>query len=719
MKLIIVESPTKAKTIQGFLTKSYEVISSMGHIIDLPPKKFGVDVDNDFAPQYVILKKDIANKLKDSADKAELVILATDPDREGEAIAYHIKSLIKSPAKRALFYEITKDAVIKSLDNLNSINMDKVEAQQARRILDRIVGYDTSPFLWSIFHKPSLSAGRVQSVALRLICEREQEIKNFKPEEYWEIKCNLNGKNEFTANLIKIEPPNGKLIKIEIPNAKEATQIEKELKAQDFIVKSFSKKDKQKSPSPPYITSTLQQDASSKLKFSTKQTMMMAQQLFEGIEIGEKGRVGLITYMRTDSFRIAPHAINEARDYILKELGKEYLPAKPRSYGKVAGAHEAIRPTSVYRTPEAVKQYLSGQQFRIYSLIWNRFVASQIQNAIYEHRKLTISAGKYELTAESENLKFAGFTKIYAPEIKKEETLPELVKGTKLNLREVLKEQKFTQPKPRYTEGTMVKELESNGIGRPSTYANIISRIIEKSYVNKIEGKLTPTELGEAVNKVLTSQFPDIFNVNFTREMEENLDKIEAKTTDRLTVLNSFYKPFKEDVIRFSQTKKEVRTEITEITNEKCELCGKPLVIKWGKHGKFLACSGFPECKNAKPINKSEEQTEITNEKCEHCGKQMVIKSGKYGKFLACSGFPECKNTKPINKPKVVVAKCPECGSDIIERHTKRRRLFYGCSNYPKCKFALWYKPVDKKCPSCGYPIMVERKKRTFTAYDL
>ncbi|MDI6840120.1 MAG: type I DNA topoisomerase [bacterium] len=656
MILIIVESPTKARTIQGFLDKSYKVVSSKGHIIDLSPKSFGVDVEDDFTPQYVVLKKDVANELKKVSVNADSILLATDPDREGEAIAYHIQSLIKKPANRILIYEMTKDAVQSSINNPGPIDFAKVEAQQARRILDRLVGYEVSPLLWKVLNKKDLSAGRVQSVALRLICEKELEIRNFKPEEFWEIKCKLQDGKPFFA----------KLVGVKLPNGKEAEKVEKEVKAKKFIVKDFKKQDKQRNPYPPYITSTLQQDASARLKFSTRQTMRVAQELFEGVKLGDEGSVGLITYMRTDSLRVADKAIYMAREYIEKEFGKDYLFPKPRIYEKkeVMGAHEAIRPTLVKRTPESIKKFLTMPQFKLYSLIWQRFVTSQMSSTLYDVRTMDIEAGEYNLKAESTTLKFDGFTKVCKIIVDKdEEPIPELNKETELTLLQIIKEQKFTKPKPRYTEGTMVRELESKGIGRPSTYAPIISRIIEKEYVKKIDGKLVPTALGEIINKILVSHFPNIFNVDFTRKMEEDLDKIEAKETDRVAVLKTFYKPFKEDVIEFKQAKSEVKEEITEITDKKCELCGKPMVIKWGK----------------------------------------------YGKFLACSGFPECKNTKPIT----INIKCPKCDKgEFIEKKTKKGKIFYSCSNYPDCKFALWYKPVATQCPSCGYPIMVEKRDK-------
>ncbi|MCK4353585.1 type I DNA topoisomerase [candidate division WOR-3 bacterium] len=698
MKLIIVESPTKARTLQGFLGTSYKVVSSKGHVIDLPPKSLGVDVANNFTPEYVILKPDIAKALKQASTDAKLILLATDPDREGEAIAYHIQSLIKKPAKRVLFYEITKEAIQEAIKNPGTIDVAKIEAQQSRRILDRLVGYEVSPLLWKTFNNYKLSAGRVQSVALRLICEREAEIRDFKPEEFWEIKCKLQPVHRDTCL-----PFLAKLIKIKISNAKEAKKVEQELKDAKFIVNSFKKEEKGKNPYPPYITSTLQQDASVRLRLSTKRTMRIAQQLFEGIKLEKKSSVGLITYMRTDSLRIADKAIFEARKYIEKELGKNYLSLKPRRYkGKVSmGAHEAIRPTSVKRAPELIRKSLTPEQFKLYSLIWQRFLASQMAQTKYEIKTMDITADKYWLRAESNTLKFPGFTKVYKIEVKKETVIPELLKGDKLTLIKVLKEQKFTKPKPRYTEGTMVRKLDAEGIGRPSTYAPIISRIIEKEYVKKEDRKLIPTELGETVNKILVSRFSDIFNVNFTRKMEESLDKVESKETTRTAVLKAFYKPFEKDVTEFVREKKNIKEEITEPTDKICELCGKPMVIKWGKYGKFLACSGFPKCKNTKPLEST--KLEAT---CPKCGAPLVIKEGKYGRFLACSNYPKCTFTKTFT----LDVKCPECGKELAERRTKKGRIFYGCTNYPKCKFATWYKPVAQKCEFCSYPILIEKK---------
>lgn len=649
MDLIIVESPTKARTIQWFLGDTYKVLSSMGHIIDLPPKSMGIDIAHDFAPQFVILNKKTANMLKKASKDAKEILLATDPDREGEAIAYHIQSLINKTARRVLFYEITERAIKEALKNLGEIDLAKVDAQQARRILDRLVGYEISPVLWQIFHRNVLSAGRVQTVALRLIWDREVAIRTFKPEEFWVMKCRLN--DVLVATLMDVQ----------LHNEDEVNKIESELKASKFIVENFTIEEKTKRPLPPYITSTLQSDAASKLGFTTKITMKTAQQLFEGIQL-KKARTGLITYMRTDSLRVAAHAVAGAKKYIEAAFGKEYVSPKFRMYGsKTSGAHEAIRPTGADRDPESIKEYLTPQQYKLYKLIWQRFIATQMAESIYEHRSLDISAGNYKFQAESDKLKFDGFTKVWPVKQKNDVILPEMKKGDELKLDEILKEQKFTTPPPRYTEGTMVRELESRGIGRPSTYEPIISKILDKHYVVKQKNELVPTELGETLTKVLISHFPDIFNVDFTSELEAKLDKIELKELDKLTVLHEFYEPFQTLMGEFNANKNEVRKEITEVTSEVCELCGKPMVIRWGKYGKFTACSGYPECKNAKPI---------------------IMKMG---------------------------VKCPKCGSDLIERRSKKGRLFYGCSGYPKCDFVLFYKPIPEKCEKCGYPLMIEK----------
>ncbi len=711
MKLVIVESPPKARTIQKFLSSEYMVLSSKGHIRDLPPREFGVDIKNGFKPTYKILKdkQKVVKGLKEKSKDANLIILATDPDREGEAIAYHILYVIGKPAKRALLYEITKEAVNDAIRNPEELNMAKVDAQQARRILDRLVGYEVSPLLWSVFKQRNLSAGRVQSVALRLVCEREKEIREFVPEEYWEINCRLNLKSQISnlksfivAKLIKIDEEKAK-----ITNEKEATKIESELKNEEFIVENFKKEEKKKMPSPPYITSTLQQDASIRLRFSTKKTMQIAQQLFEE---------GYITYMRTDSVRIAPKALDNIRKYINKILGREYLPDKPHFYKEkktAQAAHEAIRPTSVEKVPDKIKQDLTPDQFRIYSLIWRRTLASQISSALIEIRNLDIKAGKFLLRASGKKTIFSGFMAIYKIEQEKtsevitSQEIPEIEKGTFLNLLEVIKDQHFTKPRLRYTEGTMVKELEANGIGRPSTYAPTISRIIEKEYVTKENGKLLATDLGEAINTVLVARFPDIFNVDFTREMEENLDKIELEKLNWKMLLHNFYGPFKKDVIKFQEEREEVKTLMEEKSNEICEKCGKPMVIKLGKYGKFLACTGFPECKNTRPVDSDVKTApEKTGETCPKCGSPLVVKKGRYGQFIGCSNYPKCN----FIKPKSIGIKCPECGSELVEKKTKKGKIFYGCSNYPECKFAIWDKPISKKCSSCGNPFMVEKK---------
>ncbi|MDD2891282.1 MAG: type I DNA topoisomerase [bacterium] len=654
MELIIVESPTKARTIQGFLGDDYKVLSSMGHLVDLPRNTLSINVAKDFTPEYVVLNKKLASELVKASGKAKSIFLATDPDREGEAIAYHLKNIIHKPVKRALFFEITEKAVREALKNSGEIDDAKVEAQQARRILDRLVGYEVSPILWQIFHRNVLSAGRVQTVALRLICEKEEAIRKFKPEEFWTVKCFFDKDKKFFATLEDTE----------IHNKDEAEKVESELKSSPFIVEKFATEERQNKPLPPYITSTLQGDASTRLGFTTKTTMRTAQQLFEGIEL-KKGRTGLITYMRTDSLRVAEHAIVDARKYIGSEFGKDYLPSKFKVYAaKKSGAHEAIRPTGVGLSPESIKDSLTVQQYKLYNLIWQRFVASQMTNAIYEHSSIDISAGKYKLYTESDKLKFDGFIKVWPAKIKKEIPLPELKKGSTLTLEELIKEQKFTNPPSRYTEGTMVKELESKGIGRPSTYEPIISKILDKRYVCKQKAELVPTELGETLNKILISRFPDIFNIEFTSGLELKLDKIEEKEIDRLSVLKEFYTPFKKLVDNFNANKKEVKKEISQLLDEKCTLCGKQMMMRWGKFGKFIACSGFPECKNARPI---------------------LSKTG---------------------------TKCIKCDGDIIERRSKKGRIFYGCSNYPKCDFVLFYKPVNQKCEKCGYPLLVEKRRK-------
>lgn len=699
--LIIVESPTKARTIKRYLDKGYEVASSSGHILDLPGNKLGVDIEKDFEPSYVPIKGKgkIIKELKQISKKSGRVILATDPDREGEAIAYHIQKVIEREGERVLFYEITEEGVTKALKNPGKINMSKVNAQVARRILDRLVGYTVSPLLWKVFKKSTLSAGRVQSVALRLVCERESEIRSFVPQEYWNITVRLQKeetKDEFDARLLRLKPK----------TEKEAGEVVGDISEKKFVVKSFREGKKLRHPKPPYITSTLQQDASANLNMTASRTMKVAQELFEGVEVGGKA-IGLITYMRTDSVRIAGEKIKEARKFIKDTYGEEFIPQKPNIYKEkkgAQGAHEAIRPTTLKLPPSKVKRYLTYDQDRLYNMIWRRFLSSQGAAAVYSTRKSIIEAGKYEFEAASEMLDFLGFLSIAGIKEKEGDEVPKLREGEVLSLVSIKKEQEFTKPKPRYTEGSMVKELEARGIGRPSTYAPIIFTIIQRGYVRKEKGKLVPTELGEMVNRVLVKNFSELFDVKFTKEMEEQLDRVEARDIEKKELLSDFYGKFSKSIGRFDT--KEARESLEELTDEICEKCGKHMVIKIGKYGRFLACSGYPECKNTRPLNRNSGVEKI-GEKCPLCGKDLVIKNSRYGRFIACSGYPDCKFTKPLGTG----VRCPECGGEIVERRTKRGKIFYGCKNYPKCHFSMWNHPVQKDCPKCGYGIMGEKGK--------
>jgi len=714
--LVIVESPAKAKTINKFLGSDYIVKPTGGHIIDLPTNEIGIDIEKGFKPRYSVIKGKgkILQDLKKNAQKVDTVILATDPDREGEAIAWHIANRVvgkNQQSYRILLNQITENAVIKAIDNKSQLDLKKVYAQQARRVLDRLVGYKVSPFLWKTVYS-GLSAGRVQSVALRLIVERDTEIEAFVPEEYWDIKVLLSTKNneEFETKLIK---KNGKNIKLK--NSEESSAVVKELSSLSYMVKDVTKKKTKKNPSPPFITSTLQQEAARRYGFAVSRTMRIAQTLYEGVEL-KKGSVGLITYMRTDSTRIAPEAIQETRNFITDRWTRDYLPEKPNIYKtrkSAQDAHEAIRPTSITNTPGAVKEFLTGEQLKLYTIIWNRFVASQMKPAEYTVVTASIAAGEYELRASFSHIDFKGFLAVYE-ELKKdneEETstfeLPEtLAKGDPLSLKKVTPSQHFTKPPPVYTEASLVKEMESRGIGRPSTYAQTINTIQSRDYVKSEKRKLCATELGKNVNKILVKGFPYLFNVEFTANLEEELDKIESGESEWLDVMNDFYGPFSEALEKVNNQRKELKNSLIEETDELCEKCGKPMVIRWGRNGKFMACSGFPNCRNTKPI--SERETETTDEICDKCGSPMVVKLGKYGKFLACSNYPDCKNIKPFS----LGVKCPEkgCDGEIIEKKSRKGKLFYGCSRYPDCKFASWNKPVNVACRNCGSPTLIESK---------
>ena len=709
--LVIVESPAKARTLEKFLGKDFEVEASGGHVRDLPPKSLGVNIDKDFEPNYQIIKgkEKIIKELKAAAAKAEKVFLAPDPDREGEAIAWHLKELLSKngKVKRIEFHEITKQAVIEAVKHPREIDMARVDAQQARRILDRLVGYKLSPLLWKKVRK-GLSAGRVQSVAVRLICEREEEVGLFKKEEYWDIVANLSNQagSGLTAKLIArneetIGGRPGEKGKT-IPNETEAKSIVSAIESSSFAVKEVRKKEQRRFPAPPFITSTLQQEAARKLGFSAKKTMLLAQKLYEGVEVKGEERVGLITYMRTDSVRIAQEAEDEVRKYINDQFGKKYLPPAPIRYKKkkqAQDAHEAIRPTSILRTPEKMKASLKGDELKLYDLIWKRFVACQIEAAVFDQTSVDISAGNYLFRSTGSVVKFDGFIKVYEEsqdeEQEKEGTLPVLSAGEDLKLLDLQPHQHFTEPPPRYTEASLVKELEKRGIGRPSTYAPILSTIQDRGYVEK-EGKaLKPTEIGSTTNRLLVKSFPQILDPKFTARMEDDLDDILTHKAAWVPILKQFYGPFKQSLEEAEVNMEKVKKEI--MTEELCPKCGKKLVIRSGRYGDFLACSNYPKCKFTKDLETEKSKAEAIKEVCEKCGKPMAHKRSRYGEFLACTGYPDCKNIKPILK--TVGVKCPKCDGELVERRTKKGRVFYSCSNYPNCDFATWQKPVAKENP--------------------
>ncbi len=731
--LVIVESPAKAKTIGKYLGKDYTVKASVGHIMDLPKSKLGVDVEKDFEPHYIVIKgkAPIVKELKAAAKKADRILLATDPDREGEAIAAHIAEVISGSIKheevyRVLFNEITKKAILLAIEHPGKIDVNKVDAQQARRILDRLVGYQISPLLWKKVRR-GLSAGRVQSVALRLICEREEEIKAFVPEEFWSLTALLEGKTppQFEAKLLKKDEE-----KLRVKNNDEVRRIIADLEGKPYVVTKVEKKERRRNPVPPFTTSKLQQEGGRKLGFTAKRTMGIAQSLYEGVDVGEEGTVGLITYMRTDSTRVGKEAQDEARELIASKFGKDYVPEKPPVYASSKSAqeaHEAVRPTSVMREPDAIKQYLEPDQYKLYKLIWNRFVASQMNPAVIDQTSVDIKAGEYTFRATGSVVKFPGFMAVYmeekpedqASEDENEEAvLPPLTEGELLALIKLDPKQHFTQPPPRFSEALLVKTLEEKGIGRPSTYAAIISTIQERDYVNKVENKFRPTELGVLVNDLVVSHFPVVMDVAFTAKMEEELDKIEEGEMPWVEAVKGFYKPFSESLEKAQIEMRDVKAEQPP-TDIACEKCGKLMVIKWGRNGQFLACSGYPECKNTKPFIRKENgeveaaPEETTDEKCPKCGAPMVFKRGRFGKFLACSRYPECNYTQGISTG----VACPEDGGKLVERRSRYGKVFYSCSNYPDCKFAIWYKPVQRACPQCGAPFLVEKYSKKTGPY--
>ena len=746
--LVIVESPAKAKTINKYLGADFVVKASVGHIKDLPEKKLGVDIEHDFEPEYVTIKgkTKVIQELKDAAKQADSVYLAPDPDREGEAISWHIAEELKKSKGmtkniyRVMFNEITKKAVAEAIEHPGQIDAHKVDAQQARRILDRLVGYKISPLLWKKVQK-GLSAGRVQSVALRIICEREKEIAAFVTEEYWSITARLAAKQPpvFDAKLFKIGAK-----KAEIANEEQAKAIIADVRTAPFIVHDVTKKETRRNPVAPFTTSTLQQEAARKLRYSSKKTMSIAQKLYEGIDVGE-GPVGLITYMRTDATRISDEALSEARQYIGEKFGSAYLPAKPHTYKTQKAAqeaHEAIRPTSVYREPDKIKPHLSDEEFRLYELIWKRLLASQMQPAVMDVTTIDALAGKYLFRATGSVLKFAGFMKLYIegadPQSdqdqeqeqaqEKDVLLPPVEKGDALDLKDLMPKQHFTQPPSRYTEASLVKELEKQGIGRPSTYSTIISTIVDRQYVAIQARKIVPSELGMLITDLLVQNFPQILDVSFTANLEGQLDKIEEGEVNWVKSLHEFYHSFHQELERAASEMRNVKEEREEMTDEKCDKCGSPMKIKYGRFGKFLACSAFPKCKNtreyadpaaaapnADAAPEGNPAPEI-QETCENCGKPMVLKRGRFGSFLACSGYPECKTTRKIAKgkngetvvkpaPQMTDEKCEKCGANLLKRHG-RNGEFLACSNYPKCKFTkpLGSSGTGVKCTNEGCP---------------
>ena len=787
--LVIVESPAKAKTIKKYLGRGYEVEASLGHVKDLPKSKLGVDIQNDFETDYIVIpgKEKVLTKLKKLAKDAEAIYLAPDPDREGEAIAAHLAEELGDggarkkkkngvPVHRVTFNEITQRGVKEGFAQPRDIDWKLVDAQQARRVLDRLVGYQVSPLLWDKVRR-GLSAGRVQTVALRLIVEREREIKAFQKQEYWTIDAHLAGAKPpaFDARFLgKGEE------KVEIPNGEEAEKLRAALEQAQWSVRSVEKKERRRNAAPPFTTSKFQQDASRKLRFSVKRAMMLAQRLYEGVELGDEGLVGLITYMRTDSVRVSQDAVTEVRELIGSQYGQEYLPEAPNTYkSKKAAqeAHEAIRPTSPARHPDSIKQYLQEDEFKVYKLIWQRFVASQMNPAVFDQTTVDIDAAsggeKYWFRVTGSVLKFDGFLKVYeeSKESKDEEDealkhkLPPLEAGQALTLRELKPEQHFTEPPPRYNEASLVKELEERGIGRPSTYAAILGTIQERQYVQKNGGKFVPTEIGMVVTDLLVENFKDIFDPQYTARLEEELDEIEEGQEKWTDALREFYKKFQKD-LKYAEKHMENIKRMEKPTEEKCERCGAPLVIKWGRHGsfyacstydkddpntctftkenpidlpdldsadmqettqeeycencgrpmvlkrgrfgQFMACTGYPECKTTRRLDQGRKVPDIPlDEICPQCGRNMVLRHGRYGEFTSCSGYPECKYVKQ----NFIGVKCPECKTgEIVEKRARRKgNTFYGCSNYPKCKFTSASKPIAEKCPKCGGEYLVEK----------
>jgi DNA topoisomerase-1 len=777
--LVIVESPAKAKTIGKYLGKQYVVKASLGHVKDLPKKDLAVDIERGFEPTYVVIegKKKLLQELKQAAKKSAAIYLAADPDREGEAICYHLKEELEGrknggPAiHRVMFNEITANAIRKAFERPGTVDMHLVEAQQARRVLDRLVGYKISPLLWDKVRR-GLSAGRVQTVAVRLIVEREREIRQFEKREYWTIDVNLSAKKPPVLNARFIRRNDEA---VEIPNQSAAGAMVAQFSDSKFAAKSVVTREKRRNPVPPFITSTLQQEAARKLRFSVKRTMGLAQRLYEGIALGKEGLTGLITYMRTDSTRVSDDALREARAFIAEKFGAQYLPETPnvyRSKKDAQDAHEAIRPTSVAHTPEAVEKYLAEDELKLYRLIWMRFVASQMMPAVFDQTTIDVAAqgrdgAEYLFRATGSVPKFDGFLRVYeeGKDQKDEEDeelkhkLPAVTEGETLKLRSIEPEQHFTEPPPRYNEATLVKKLEADGVGRPSTYASIISTIQDRGYVKKEGGRFSPTELGMVVNDLLVASFDDIFDIRYTARMEGELDEIEEGKIEWRHAIGEFYEKFRQDLEHAEEHMEDIK-RMEKPTGLMCDKCGKPMVIKWGRHGSFIGCSGYPECTNTRElivdlpdVGNVDLTDQADEEYCENCGRSMVLKRGRFGTFYACSGYPDCKTTKRIGgeekkpdqlleekcpqcgnqlvlkhgrfgeftacsnypackyvKQKTIGMKCPECGQgELIERRSRRGKTFYGCNRYPECNFVAWSKPMDEKCPQCGSPYLLEK----------
>ncbi len=780
--IVIVESPAKAKTIGKYLGSGYEVLASLGHVKDLPKRDLGVDIEKGFEPTYTVIpgKEKVLTQLKKAASKAQAIYLAADPDREGEAICFHLAGELADghTLKRVTFNEITKRGVQEGFAHPTDIDQNLVDAQQARRVLDRLVGYQISPLLWDRVRR-GISAGRVQTVALRLVVDRERAVRAFVKEEYWTLDARLStGKApQFDARLTRKWNSDGTLPKEElaIANQEQADVLEGALSTATYKVRSVEVKERRRNPLPPFITSKLQQDAGRKLRFSVKRTMMIAQRLYEGVELGSEGMVGLITYMRTDSTRVSDDAVREAREFIGGQYGNGYLPAQANRYPSKKGAqdaHEAIRPASVLRDPESIKKYLNDDEYKVYKLIWQRFVASQMTPAVFDQTSVEIEASaqsgdRYQLRTTGSVLKFDGFLKLYEESKDRNDEedealkhkLPALKNGLDLKMIHLKKEQHFTEPPPRYTEASLVKELEERGIGRPSTYAAILSTIQDRGYVTKTGGKFLPTELGEVVTDLLVENFRDIFDVQYTAKLEEQLDQIEDGKEKWTDAMREFYRTFSEN-LEYAQKHMVDYKRLERPTEHVCEKCGKPMVIRWGKHGSFLACSGYPECTNTRELKleapdlEGADVSETNEEYCPNCGRPMALKRGRFGQFWACTGYPECKTTRRLDAPqkqpdRPLEEKCPECGKnlvvkqgrfgeftacsgypdckyikqnlvegvkcpscgkgDIAEKRSKRGKTFYGCTRYPKCDFSVWQRPVAEKCPKCGSSYLVQK----------